>query len=177
MSSTKRNLSRREFLKAATATTVGCYLPDLAWGGAGSDKRNVLFIAIDDLRPELGCFGATYAQTPNIDKLAETGVRFTNHFVQVPTCGASRYALLMGRSPANSGATSGNATFYEGETALRQIRLEGAQTMPELFGRNGYYTVCIGKISHTNGRVFNYDGTGTGLPEVPHGWDELATPF
>ncbi len=50
--------------------------------------------------------------------------------------------------------------------------------MPELFRRNSYHTVCIGKISHTpDGRVFSYNGNGNGQPEVPHAWDELATPY
>lgn len=54
-------------------------------------QPNILFIAIDDLRPELGCYGNSYIQSPNIDRLAETGAVFTSHFVSVPTCGASRY--------------------------------------------------------------------------------------
>ncbi|MFP6766897.1 MAG: sulfatase-like hydrolase/transferase, partial [Planctomycetaceae bacterium] len=61
---------------------------------ASEKPPNVLFIAIDDLRPELGAFGVSYAPTPNLDRLARQGVAFTRHFVQVPTCGASRYALL-----------------------------------------------------------------------------------
>jgi len=178
MSTERCELSRREFLKAAMVTTVAGHVSNAASAASKSPQPNILFIAVDDLRPELGCFGTTYAQTPNIDRLAATGVRFTNHFVQVPTCGASRYALLTGRSPANSGVTSSNAAFYQGNSALSHQPLRGAQSMPELFHRNGYHTVCIGKVSHTpDGRVFSYDGKGTGKPEVPHAWDELATPY
>ncbi len=138
---------------------------------------NVLLIAIDDLRPELGCYGVEYARTPNIDRLAAEGVLFTNHFVQVPTCGASRFALLTGRSPARSGVRRGNQALYSGAAALRAEELPGAQSLPELFRRSGYRTVCLGKISHTpDGRVFAYDGSGDGRPELPHAWDELATP-
>jgi arylsulfatase A-like enzyme len=140
--------------------------------------RNVLFIAVDDLRPELGCFGVTHARSPHIDRLASEGVLFTHHYVQVPTCGASRYALLTGRSPARSGVRNGNAAFYRGKSALSATELPGAQTLPELFRRSGYRTVCIGKISHTgDGRVFEYDGSGDGRPELPNAWDELATPY
>src|SRR5690606_13845488 len=64
-----------------------------------SNSPNILFIAIDDLRPELGCYGSEHIKSPNIDKLAESGTQFTNHFVQVPTCGASRYSLLTGMLP------------------------------------------------------------------------------
>ncbi|WP_145111259.1 sulfatase [Gimesia panareensis] len=141
-------------------------------------KPNVLFIAIDDLRTELGCYGHPHVQSPSLDRLASQGVLFTNHFVQVPTCGASRYALLTGRSPRNSGVTRSNQAFYRGASALSTEQTAGAQTMPELFRRSGYQTACIGKISHTaDGRVFEYNGSGDGRDELPHAWDELATPF
>ncbi|HIA64158.1 MAG TPA: iduronate sulfatase, partial [Planctomycetaceae bacterium] len=110
---------------------------------------NVLFIAVDDLRPELGCYGADYAETPSIDELARTSTLFVNHFVQVPTCGASRYALLTGRSPLNSGVTRSNGALYGGASAISKTKLTAAQTLPELFRRSGYQTTCIGKISHT----------------------------
>ena len=60
---------------------------------------NVLFIAIDDLRPELGCYGNDLIQTPNMDRIADQGFVFKKHYVQVPTCGASRCALLTGMRP------------------------------------------------------------------------------
>ena len=139
--------------------------------------KNVLFIAVDDLRPELKCYGASHAISPNIDALAKRSLVFDNHFVQVPTCGSSRYALLTGRSPLFSKAL-GNQAMYAGKTAINSVQQPGAQTLPELFRRSGYHTTCIGKISHTaDGRVFGYDGSGDGRDEVPHGWDELATPF
>ncbi len=138
----------------------------------------MLLIAVDDLRTELGCFGVEHARTPNIDRLAAEGVLFRNHFAAVPTCGASRYALLTGRSPGSSGVRGGNQALYQGAAAIRAEVQAGAQTMPELFRRSGYHTVCLGKISHTpDGRVFAYDGQGDGRAELPHAWDELATPF
>ena len=139
--------------------------------------KNVLFIAVDDLRPELGCYGASYAQSPNIDALAKRSLRFENHFVQVPTCGASRYALLTGRSPAFSKAL-GNGAMSGGKTALKPKELPGAQSMPEMFRRSGYHTTLIGKISHTaDGLNFGYKGQGDGSHEVPLAWDEFATPY
>ncbi|WP_448780411.1 sulfatase-like hydrolase/transferase [Bacteroides congonensis] len=59
---------------------------------------NVLFICIDDLRQELGCYGSV-AQTPNLDKLADRGSLFFHHYVQVPTSGASRASMLTGQLP------------------------------------------------------------------------------
>lgn len=139
---------------------------------------NVLFIAIDDLRPELGCYGVKDAQSPHLDRFARESVLFNRHYVQVPTCGASRYALLTGRSPARSGVTASNEALYQGKTALSAKMLPGAQSMPELFRRSGYRTVCLGKISHTpDGRVFAYNGAGDGRDELPHAWDALPTPF
>ena len=60
---------------------------------------NILFIAVDDLRTELGAYGDEVIHSPHLDKLASEGALFTHHFVQVPTCGASRYALLTGKRP------------------------------------------------------------------------------
>jgi arylsulfatase A-like enzyme len=139
---------------------------------------NVLFIALDDLRPELGCYGVKDAQSPRMDRLAAEGVLFTRHYAPAPTCGVSRYAMLSGRSPVRSGVTASNEALYTGKSALTPELLAGAQSMPELFRRSGYRTVCLGKISHTpDGRVYEYDGTGDGHPELPHAWDELPTPF
>ena len=174
---TNENIRRRSFVVFALGLLS--FAPTVSVAAQQTGKPpNVLFIAIDDLRPELGSFGVPYAQTPNLDRLASQGVAFTNHFVQVPTCGASRYALLTGRSPSVSGVTRSNAAFYSGSSALSAKQLPGAQTFPELFRRSGYRTVLIGKISHTaDGRVFAYNGKGDGRREVPHAWDELATPF
>ena len=140
-------------------------------------RKNVLFIAIDDLRPELGCYGVEHAVSPHLDAFAETAALFEQHFVQAPSCGPSRASLLTGRTPRSSGRFR-NASLYAGGRTLSKEPLEGAQTMPELFRRNGYRTVQIGKISHTpDGRAFAYDGSGSGDDELPHAWDELATPI
>lgn len=145
---------------------------------AENNRYNVVFIAIDDLRPDLGCYGDPHAQTPNLDRLAKQGMMFSKHYVQVATCGASRFALLTGRSPATSGVTRNNNAFYSGPTKLSEKQLPGAQTLPEQFRRSGYHTVLIGKVSHTaDGLVYAYDGSGDGRHELPHAWDDLATPL
>ena len=145
---------------------------------AGNNRYNVLLIAIDDLRPELGCYGVQQAQSPHLDRLARESILFDRHYVQVATCGASRYALLTGLSPSSSGVTRSNGAAYAGRSAIRAQPLPGAQTMPELFRRSGYRTICVGKISHTpDGRVFAYNGSGDGRDELPGAWDELPTPF
>src|SRR5687768_5618458 len=64
-----------------------------------STRPNVLFIFVDDLRPELGCYGNSIIKTPHLDKLASRSLVFRNHYVQVPTCGASRFSLFTGMLP------------------------------------------------------------------------------
>lgn len=135
-------------------------------------KPNVLFICIDDLRPELGCYGASYIQSPNIDKLAASGVLFTRHYVQVPTCGASRCSILTGMLPQTKGHLSNDAchTSISGKPETDQ-----PETFIHHLRRNGYYTVGIGKISHSvDGLLYGYnDPVGTER-ELPHSWNELV---
>lgn len=152
--------------------------PAFAQDATPAPPPNVLLICVDDLRPELGCYGESGVESPALDRFASEGILFANHFAQVATCAASRYALLTGRSPAHSGETSGNAAFRRAPTAIDPHPLDVAQSLPELFRRNGYHTVGLGKVSHTpDGRRFEYDGTGDGRDEMPHAWDELPTPF
>src|SRR5687768_16108566 len=103
-------------------------------------RPNVLFIAVDDLRPELGCYGQAHMRTPNIDRLAATGRLFRNHYVAVPTCGASRYAMLTGRRPTPSNASVSNSAF--------NLLAGNPETWSHLLRNNGWRTVSLGKITH-----------------------------
>lgn len=81
---------------------VACAMlgPATAWG---ADARpNVLFIAVDDLRPELACYGERHIHSPNIDRLARSGLLMERAYCMVPTCGASRASLLTGIRPTSS---------------------------------------------------------------------------
>lgn len=134
-------------------------------------KPNFLFICVDDLRPELGCYGAGYIKSPNIDKLAASGTLFTNQYVQVPTCGASRCCLITGMFPKTTG-------YLENDACQTYISGKPETDQPESFihhlRRNGYHTVGIGKISHyADGLLYDYtDLVGTEY-ELPHSWDEM----
>ncbi len=136
-----------------------------------SDLPNVLFISIDDLRNELGAYGKSYIVSPNLDKLASEGCLFTNHFVNIPTCGASRYTLLTGRLPQTTGDI--------GNEAIRNNLSSAEETeLPETFihhlKRSGYYTVGIGKISHyPDGLLYAYNDSVGSRRELPYSWDEL----
>ena len=134
------------------------------------EPQNILFISVDDLRTELGVYGNEIIQTPNLDALATEGALFTNHFVQVPTCGASRYGLLTGRLPSTRAHLSNNIIESE-------IANSPEQQTPESFvhhlKRNGYYTVGIGKISHSaDGMVYGYNEQTSSKRELPYSWDE-----
>lgn len=134
-------------------------------------QPNVLFISIDDLRTELGVYGNSVIQTPNIDRLASNGVAFANHFVQVPTCGASRYSLLTGMRPKTK-AHLGNNIFH------KEVSNQPEKERPESFihhlKRNGYHTVGIGKISHSaDGLLYGYEEEPSQQRELPHSWSEL----
>ena len=133
-----------------------------------SEPYNVLFIAVDDLRPEVGAIGATRMVTPALDRLAAEGRPFRRHFVQVPTCGASRYALFTGVRPESQDAL-GNDAFVR---LLSSEEQERPESFAHLFRRNGYHTVAIGKLSHyPDSRVYSYEGEGDGRIEMPFSWD------
>jgi arylsulfatase A-like enzyme len=131
---------------------------------------NILFIAIDDLRPELGCYGNTQIKSPNMDRLASEGFLFRNHFVQVPTCGASRCALLTGRRPWSKAHLQNSVMA---DLMAGQPENENPETFIHHLRRNGYYTVGIGKISHSaDGLVYGYEDPVSDLRELPHSWNE-----
>ena len=69
---------------------------------AADKKPNILFIAVDDLRPELAAYGAKHIQSPHMDRLAEQGILFSKAYTSVPTCGASRASLFTGVRPTPS---------------------------------------------------------------------------
>lgn len=136
-----------------------------------SAPPNVLFIAVDDLRPELGCTGNRIVQTPNLDRLAAEGCVFTRHFVSAPTCGASRYGLLTGLRPHTPSEISNEAV----RTALSgKPEAERPESFVHHLRRHGYYTVGIGKISHyPDGLLYGYEETAGLEREMPHSWDEM----
>jgi iduronate 2-sulfatase len=105
-----------------------------------TDRPNVLFIPVDDLRPQLGCYGHRQMVTPNIDRLAGGGVVFTRAYCQVPVCGASRAGLLTGVRPTRS-------RFVDYKTWADRD-LPRALTLPEHFRNHGYATIANGKVFH-----------------------------
>lgn len=101
-------------------------------------KLNVLFIAVDDLNTNVGCYGHAVVKTPNIDRLAAHGVRFERAYCQYPLCNPSRTSLLSGRRPDTT------RIYLDGVPA--RANLEGVDLLPEYFHRFGYFTAHVGKI-------------------------------
>ena len=131
-------------------------------------RPNVLFIAVDDLRNDLGFLGVAHARTPSLDAFARTARIFTQHYVQVPTCGASRCALLRGRYPS--------APAHVGNNGIRDTQGDwAARSLPGVFRAAGYRTLSLGKISH-------YPGNRTGKnwaegpEELPGVWERSWIP-
>jgi arylsulfatase A-like enzyme len=105
-----------------------------------SAKPNVLFIAVDDLRPALGCAGDALAQTPHLDALAQSGTLFHRAYCQQAVCSPSRSSLLTGRRPDST-------KVYDLVTHFRKA-LPDVVTLPQHFKNHGYYVHGVGKIYH-----------------------------
>jgi iduronate 2-sulfatase len=103
-------------------------------------QKNVLFIAVDDLKPLLNCYGAGGIHSPNIDKLAEKGTVFTNSQCQQAVCSPSRASLMFGIRPDKT-------KIWDLQTPVRTAT-ENRKTVPEYFKGNGYETAAFGKIFH-----------------------------
>ncbi|MEX0612504.1 MAG: sulfatase, partial [Pirellulales bacterium] len=106
-----------------------------------ADRPNVLLICVDDLKPLLGCYGDEVVKSPNIDRLAERGVRFERAYCNQAVCAPSRNALLTGLRPQSVG-------IYDLETNFRKATPD-AVTLPQHFKAHGYRTAGLGKIYHT----------------------------
>lgn len=101
---------------------------------------NILFIAIDDLRPELGPYGNPHIKTPHIDQLAQTGTTFMQAHVQQAVCSPSRSSLMTGLRPDS-------LRVWDLQTRFRD-NLPDVVTLPQYFKQHGYHSVAIGKLYH-----------------------------
>lgn len=120
-----------------------------------SQKPNFLFIVSEDHGPQLGCYGDPYIETPNIDKLANDGVRFSHAYVTQAGCSPSRASILTGLYPHQNGQIG---------LATHKYRMYNPDTpnMPGILKQNGYRTGCIGKIHVNPENAFDYDVLITG---------------
>ncbi len=130
----------RFFFPLAVAMVAGACGVSVA--APAARPPNVLFIAVDDLRPQLGCYGVDYMKTPNIDSLAARGVRFEHHYVQMAVCIPSRVALLTSLRSERTHQVYGPLQWQDTPRATPAGRW---------FGSHGYATVSLGKVWHAPG--------------------------
>lgn len=130
------HINRRDFLSVMGLGLLGAALRATGADDKVKSKRpNVLFIAVDDLRPQLGCYRHSETLSPNIDKLAAGGTLFERAYCNVPVCGPSRVSVLTGiRTDSRQWKTSNLKTKYT--------------TLPLLFKKNGYHVLSNGKVLH-----------------------------
>jgi len=144
-------VKRRDFLfMIGTGALLGVLSPTVSLsqprpsegrGQRGNQRKmNVLFIAVDDLRPQLGCYGQKQIISPNIDRLAAQGLLFERTYCQQAVCAPSRASLLSGTRPDTT-------KIYDLGTPLRKA-MPDVLTLPEHFKNSGYETISIGKIYH-----------------------------
>ena len=131
-------------IAASTSILIGCSTHSKKAEDEKEENQlpNILFISVDDLRNELGCYGSTYIKTPNIDRLAQSGVVFNNAYCQLAVSNPSRASIMTGLRPDST-------RVWDLFTKLRD-NLPDVVTMPQYFKDNGYHTAAIGKIYHNN---------------------------
>lgn len=133
-----------------------------------ADKPNVLIIAIDDLRPSLGCYGDPIAKTPNIDRQASTARQFNRAYCMQSGCGPSRTAILTGCLPDNTGVRHNRNRFRDRHPDL--------VTLPQLFKNNGYHAEGLGKIFSGNRKELEPQSWSTPGVLYLYGWNNYALP-
>jgi len=158
--------TRRDFFRAAAVGAVGLLLPRHCSGGAqdGPRRPNIIFILADDLAwAELGCYGNAFNETPQLDRLAREGVRFTTAYAAAPVCSPFRAALMSGQHPVRTGITD-----YLRPDDPKHLA-KAYMTLPEMLKDAGYVTGIVGKW-HLTGYANH------GVAEAPpgeHGFDEV----
>ena len=159
----KLKMTRTRFIRFLYALTLiaGTISGVTSWA---ADKPNILFLMSDDLNTALSGFGHPQCKTPELDKLADRGIRFENMHCQYPVCGASRASLMSGLYPYTNG-TMGNIGTLRGN-------MPDVLTMSQLFRNNGYHVGRISKIYHMG--IPNEIIAGTAERDDPHSWDEVV---
>ena len=139
MKMSKHNYNRRSFLKALGAGAAATATTGRLLAGQMQDSRpNILWILSEDISPDLSCYGTEVVQTPNLDKLAGQGIRFTNAFTTGPVCSASRSAMITGMFQTTIGAHNHRSHRDDGYTLPEPVRL-----ITEYFRDAGCFTANV----------------------------------
>ncbi len=164
------SVSRQICIALALAVSASAATKSKSRSVSAYGKPNVLFIIADDLRDYIGWMGGhPQAVTPNMDRLAKLGMRFTNAHCNYALCNPSRTSLLTGMLPSSSGV------FGNEQDWRRSVQIAGKPTLPEHFKAQGYTTAAAGKIFHANhggpeGRLTGWHGGRRGF-EQDAAWD------
>lgn len=135
------------------------------------DRPNVLLITVDDLNDWVGCLGGhPQARTPNLDRLAERGVLFTNAHCNAPICNPSRVSFMTGIRPSTSGIYDNSHRFRKSPV------LKDSVTMPQHFAQNGYLTMATGKLFHGSGSQEEFQVYGPAEGQGPSPKQKISIP-
>ncbi|QOD61976.1 sulfatase [Polaribacter haliotis] len=155
------------------ATIIGCKTQqtktsntqkEVSQSVSNTNKKNILFIAIDDLKPLLSNYGNSQMKTPNFDRLAKMGMTFTNAHVQYAVCGASRASVMTGANPDKTKVWDLKTDFRKSAPSL--------VSMPEYLISQGYESTGVGKIYHIPSSAGGHDGKTWSIPhEMPTNFD------
>ena len=150
-------MDRRDFLRISGAAVAAAGTKTFAQQA----RPNVIVILADDLGyGDLACYGSRMNRTPNLDRMAQEGVRFTDFYTPMPFCAPTRAALLTGRYPFRSGMTNNPAP----DAGINDVGIPGSEILlSEALKESGYATMCIGK--------WHLGHTGNFLPTL-NGFDE-----
>ncbi|MCP4782997.1 MAG: sulfatase-like hydrolase/transferase [Fuerstiella sp.] len=130
-----------------------------AFSASAADRPNILYIALEDITPMMGCYGDTYAKTPNFDKLAEEGIRYTNAHSVAPVCSVSRSSIVTGMYPSSIGTMHHRSGGVPAPAFLKFV--------PNLMSEAGYYTTNRKGDYNIVGMVYDKQGKKKGGDDAP----------
>ena len=167
------SVNRRDFLKAVAGGVAAAGLQAWALAKAAGERPNFVVIFTDDQGyQDIGCFGAPKIKTPNLDRMAAEGMKFTDFYVAAPICSPSRAALLTGCYPIRTGVT--RVLFPRDSTGLKP----GMKTIADVLKTRGYATACIGKwhLGHKPPHLPTFHGFDS-YYGIPYSNDMRPTPL
>ncbi len=147
----------------STVIAIVCSMSDLR--AENEQPPNVLFIAVDDLSCALGCYGDVIAKTPNIDRLAASGVRFHRAYNQLPLCNPTRASIMTGLRPDR-------IQVYDLDRHFRD-EVPDVVTLSQAFQKQDYFAARVGKIYHYNVPA----SIGTDGFDDPPSWNQTVNPI